>query len=544
MRSNVFYKEFNDRIKDMNDVQLREIFKNVIRKLPETSYEEVLSIFDKNIDIVNEKDILNIINEYKAKFDLIDNFEWYFHASGYEEYGEYYSPWGGNWVWEYSDQDGIGSFINEVYEYAIYLTNLRKYKYAKELFDLILYANYQFLDDDGGDDYEISLFELEKEGLINLGVKKLCLYAIYVTFQCSDNKSKSIYKYFKNNNFKDISIEDSFNFGTEVLTNIDDFWNDWILLLLLNPGDIEYRLLYEAFEYNNYFNYQKYLDKISINHPKLYIDIFNFLLKQSKIDDIIDIGNTALSVLDKNLKIRNDIALYLAKYDLNNKEKYIIESFKSDTSVPNLLRIINNGYFLKHRDEIKKCIVVNCDKCNYKVSELFTNSVNEDLFYYLNFFTGNFDVFFDKCKSIKKSLGWSDSFIQYGIYLMLLYFDNNINSKVYKNILSELFNKFGFEDRLFLDDDNSIVFSKWKEQFDIIDNDKYIDWLMEIIDMRVDAIVGNNHRGSYFKAAKLVVALGEVLDSNGIQSKESFVDYYYRKYSRHSSFKKELSNYM
>ena len=73
---------------------------------------------------------------------------------------------------------------------------------------------------------------------------------------------------------------------------------------------------------------------------------------------------------------------------------------------------------------------------------------------------------------------------------------------------------------------------------------KYIDWLKDIIDKRVDAIVSNSHRKSYFKAAILVIALNEVLESNDIQNKDDFINYYYKKYSRHSAFRRELNKYI
>ena len=162
MRSNEFYKEFNEKIKYLNLVELKDVINNVIRKIPETRYDETLSIFDKEVNAINEKDIKNKIKEYKEKFKQIDDFELYFHATGYEDYGEYYSPWGGDWVWEYSDEDNLSDLIYDTTMLAVDLTNKREYKYAKELFDMVLYTNYQFLDDDGGDNYEISLAELKE----------------------------------------------------------------------------------------------------------------------------------------------------------------------------------------------------------------------------------------------------------------------------------------------------------------------------------------------------------------------------------------------
>ena len=129
--------------------------------------------------------------------------------------------------------------------------------------------------------------------------------------------------------------------------------------------------------------------------------------------------------------------------------------------------------------------------------------------------------------------------------MWLLYFNRNNNSKVYNSIIYSAFDELGFkEDMLFLDNDYKLIFNKWKINFEINNKDKYIDWLQSIIEKRVDAIVSNGHRGSYFKAALLVVAFAEVLESNNIQQKQEFVNKYHQKYSRHSSFRKELNKYM
>lgn len=167
MRSNKFYSEFNEKIKDLDLGQLKDLVNNIIRKIPESKYDEVLDIFNENKDNINEQETINVLKAYKEKFELIDNFELYFHATGYEDYENYYIPWDGDWVWEYTDEDNVSSLIEEATIYAVDLTNKRQYKYAKELFNLILFTNYQFLDDDGGDNFELSLKELKENNLIN-----------------------------------------------------------------------------------------------------------------------------------------------------------------------------------------------------------------------------------------------------------------------------------------------------------------------------------------------------------------------------------------
>lgn len=546
MKSNEFYNEFNKKIIGMNLEELTQLINNLIRKIPESKYNEVLDIFNNNSDM-NESNICKRINGYKKQFNKIDEFELYFHATGYEDYGEYYNPWGGDWIWEYTDEDNIGELINNASLFAIELTNKRFYKYAKELLDIIIYTNFQVLDEDGGDNFEISLKELKENNLINIDINTLCLYAIYATYQSSLDKEKvnNIYEYFKNENFRDILVEDSFKLGTEVLNNIDFFWENWIKLLLTKPGNIEYRLLKDALIYNNYYDYKKYIDDFAICHPKIYIDLFNWLLVNDEIDEIVNIGNKALLLLSDDLKIKSDIALYLAKFDNSNKEKYLLNSFTSNTNIPNLVRIINNGFFFKHAKEIENIIIIGKDKINYENNELVKNIIDKETYFYLNFFIGKFDLFFKECSSIKCSLGWSGSFIQYAVYLWLIYLNENINSKVYNKVLFTVFNELNFKDNTsFLDEEYSKIFIKWKENFAVINKEIYLDWLKDVIDKRVDEIVSNGHRKSYYKAAILVVALGEVLDSNNIQNKLDFVNYYHQKYSRRSSFRKELNEYI
>ena len=67
--------------------------------------------------------------------------------------------------------------------------------------------------------------------------------------------------------------------------------------------------------------------------------------------------------------------------------------------------------------------------------------------------------------------------------------------------------------------------------YNISDKEKYIDWLKNIIDIRVDAIVSGSFRGLYYKTAILVVALGEVFELNNIIDKSDFIDFYLKKYS-------------
>ena len=548
MSSDEFYKIVNDKLKSLNLEEIKKVLNNIIRKVPMNKYDEIVEIFNKRKYEINEDDINQKIKYYKKKFKEIDEFQVHFRATGYEDYGDYYNPWGGDWVWEYSDDDNIKTLIEDSLLLAIDLTNKKHYDKAKILFDLILYTNYQVLDEDGEDNFEISLRELENEKLITISIDKLCLYTIYTTYQLSskENRAINIYRYFENNNFKNINIMEAFKLGTEMVDDIDEFINEWICLLLEKEGNEAYFLLKEALEYNNFNNYQKYIDGFAKYHPQIYLDIFEYLEKSNQIDEILNVGNKALMLVDCNLTIRSKIALYLAKYDNDNQEKYVLEGFKSDTNVPNLLRIINNDYYLKHKEDIDSRICINSNRVSYYIcNELNKNEIDEEKYNYLKFFTGNFDEVFETCLKYKNTIGWSGSPITYYVYLWLLSFNKTKETKAYNTILFDTFDKLGFkENTMLLDDDYSLIFNKWIKNMEVINKDKYLDWLLNIISKRVNDIVSNNHRGSYYKAAILVVAFGEVLESNNIKTKEEFINEYHQKYVRHTAFRKELRNYL
>ncbi|NSW92648.1 MAG: hypothetical protein HPY74_18705, partial [Firmicutes bacterium] len=80
----------------------------------------------------------------------------------------------------------------------------------------------------------------------------------------------------------------------------------------------------------------------------------------------------------------------------------------------------------------------------------------------------------------------------------------------------------------------SIKLTKEQEEF-------YLNWCIKEIGDRVDAIVSNQHRGSYHKAAGLLVAMAETLANRGEKNKGmDLIEKYRSKYSRHSAFKSEI----
>jgi len=73
------------------------------------------------------------------------------------------------------------------------------------------------------------------------------------------------------------------------------------------------------------------------------------------------------------------------------------------------------------------------------------------------------------------------------------------------------------------------------------DRDKYFKDAEKAAGKRIDAIVGSKHRKSYWKAARLILAIAETYWSNNEPDKgQRLINQFREKYSRHSAFIREL----
>lgn len=80
-----------------------------------------------------------------------------------------------------------------------------------------------------------------------------------------------------------------------------------------------------------------------------------------------------------------------------------------------------------------------------------------------------------------------------------------------------------------------------KFPFDEQEKMKYFSMAEKAGKMRINAIVSNKHRKSYWKAAELILAIAETYWSNSESEKDQLlIDHFQQKYNRHSAFQREL----
>lgn len=304
---------------------------------------------------------------------------------------------------------------------------------------------------------------------------------------------------------------------------------DWIQFLSQKNDDISFKLLINSLEYSNYDNYKKVLEMNKVTHPKLCIIILKKIYELKKYQEVIEIGESIINDVDDS--IRRDIALLIAesykKFDSDfDISQCLYIAFESSHDVSDLIRIINNDYLVKYKEEID---IIKEDP--YK-------NLDSNARVLFSYFLGEFADFLDFFKDNQEYLGWTYSNMNTYVELVLFLLCDSNETEIKKKLASSICFDIGINDdyNLYNADEREInyfqILNVWKKHFTISDKIKqdYISWLEETVAKRVDAIVSNKHRGSYHKAAFLVCILDECLENLNIKNKGEIIEFYENKF--------------
>ena len=524
--------------------QIKKFLFSVIEKLSDSQNKEIIELINKDfkdeLQSLNLGDLDRTIEKIEEQFDLINDGELQFHCETYET-GDYYY-YGDDYETRYYDSENVSSIILNAYNLASILITKKDYRNARKILDLIVFTNYSVLEDDSNDilDYEID--DIVSFELVNVDINKICLTLLFITILISDKKLEEIYNYYKLYAFRDIKLEDSFDLGLEKIKNLDIFLQNWIQFLSQKNDNISLNLLINSLEYSNYENYKKVLEMNKVTHPKLCILILKKIYELKKYKEVIEIGESIINDMDDN--IRRDIALLIAEsykkidsdFDIS---QYLYIAFESSHNVSDLIRIINNDYLEKYKEKID---IIKEDP--YK-------NLNSNAVVLFNYFLGEFDDFLNFFKDNQEYLGWTysnmNTYVELALFLLCDWNETEIKKKLASSICIDI----GIIDdyNLYNADERGIEYFKilnvWKKHFTISDKIKqdYISWLEETVAKQVDAIVSNQHRGSYYKAAFLVCILDECLENLNMKNKGEIIALYEKKYLKYTAFKKEINKY-
>ena len=569
----LFYEKAAELIGKMQEAEMMVSLHNLARKTAEPDRKQFLQLLEDSLDqvlgakadfkrLIPEDRVKQKMKQIKADFSLLADGELYLTAKGYEDYSK---GWPSDWVYEYSDDEGVAIIIEEAFLFAHDLLYDCRYDAAIIVYDLILETQIavQEEEDLGDGFFFLSVAELVFEELLKLDMEQLGLAAIYATYQTQqpEQRAAAIYDYFSYPFLARLKLEDMLAVGREELEDQAEFFQAWISYLKQQSGDLASRLLHEAcFFHEGTSGLVKAARNSYQDHPSLFLLALSAYEEQKDYSTMVDLGQEALASLDPDLKIRATIALktsqaasFLNKQELQHKCWY--EAFYSDSTVYNYLRLFSDPAATVLYLELAKSRIGQLDKTSQSFSlpesELAKNTLSLFSQKQLCFFTGDFVKVKDSFMAKKKALGWTGDFIEHGVDLfLLLLMDYEQLTQASQALAERVSSQLGvIEDQA--DKGKAAVFwswfKHWKAAHPLADEERkfYLIWLENLIEQRIKAIVSGKFTRKYASVALLAASLGDIQASWGLpDARFQTINKYQTRYPRHSAFRRELRAYL
>lgn len=542
--------QIGEKLAEMSEQEKDEWIYNMARTTGEKRRNDFINSLIA-IDTQQDHRLISLKKEMDDWCEKVDDQEIYIECRGYEVYGDSY--WDNDWSYEYSDPFGIGSQLIRAFQVAEDLLFHKQYEQALDLYERLCMMSFSTLDNDMGEWSELELEDLVENELVSLNLKSILLNLMYARYQESRGvkRAEMLYRYLSWRMHPNINIEDMFIVGPEELTGLDIFMEEWISFLKNMNGDLAGELLTEACLYQGGCERLGEIAKeVRERHPVLYKNACQQLLDDNNLSECEELGLEAIGLLPENLIIRGTIANLTAEAAERLEHADVVKqcyeaAFYADATLNHYLRLFK---LPEHQDmterAAKYALTLPYDRTwreNHNNNQLLENQLPDDYKKAIRFFNGEFDDIMAISRREKAVLGWSSDFKGIAVPLFILLLDkNNDVTKAGQRLMSGLARRLGYHE-----DEQSFAdrFIYWKEKIVLTNEqyEKYLAWLHKEVEQRTEAVVGGGYRNSYYKAAELIVALGETLESNGaLHGKENLIEHYRKKHSRKSAFKAEL----
>ena len=526
-----FLNKINEEIADKSDVELKDLIIKLAKQLPNGSYAEVLSWFSTAEGLVQDVD--NKVQSLSARLDElsleIEGGMYEFHWNFEYHYDDYDDD-------DLIDENGLGKELDVLFEGVMELVHIGEYRNAKQLFGKLFAI--EITDDDYEDISMETLFD--NDVLRTPYVETLYAYA-YCVLRCEQGYER-VSQFFeimdsRGYHVEQFKLEDVLRAGGGALSDESTFCEEWIQYLMGLPSnrptckrDV---FLLDALTHSGGVSaLEKFVSENKIGFSKLGFKLIDLYFDDKRYDDAVVIIYDAfenLKGVDSNKRIFSDYLIEIS--ELVGSQEYfkigIVEAFRASLDAKYFVEIFR----LRNQDLIAEAV-------DYLRSK--KGDASEFDYYAIEFLMGNYELVWKRCAKDKNPLGWSN----YGF--------NSGSGSALKGHLFPLFLGLLSKDRLGKISARLIeaefCYSAFTElllqSFSLFAADayqKYFNWCKAEIENRVVAIVSNQHRGSYYKASALIVAMAEVLMvREGEDVAMSYVKNFKAMFPRHNAFIKCL----
>jgi len=482
------------------------------------------------------------------------------------ESGDYCDGWG----WDdaiYEERDwGDEGWVDEADNFLVEARELLLnggYKQAKEAYSR-LFEILEKGEEPGhlpGDRNSFDMLEVDIE-------EHLALYlrAIYLDSPPSERQA-NLFETINEYNYlaRDIGLEDIINALDTDLPDFDLFLNGWVKFLEDQNKIKVGRLLREAVVLQGGVDAIAVLARKNAElYPRAYLDWINALGEEGGAEAVIAVAREGLATIPKDYVVRAEVAEIISRYGEKLNDNYLKlegykESFYSDPSISYLLDLYGIAIecdcleTIQNQAEQRLWELFKQDRghvdYSYHHADLSSAYLSDNILYRALVLGGRYIELFELCKG-KGSLGWSGGnnpkpfFVTFTMYLLS---GNGTHLKVTEKQLNNLMTGsfYGLDNeqatkykKIISLTSRSIELTEEQEEY-------YLKWCTKEIGKRVDGIVANQYRSSYYKAADLLVAMAETFTNRGEKQKgANFIEKYRSKYPKHSAFKRELTQSM
>lgn len=507
---------------------------------------EARDSFLKSLSGKPDKEEMDFAQALKVCEEM-ESLEIHFSCESYEEYDNY---WSDNWTIDYQDTYGTAKKLDTLLEYICNAVSHHSYKEAIVIADRILGMEFFAEDTSGGDVLELVLTEMFDNELLQFSRQDfldMYIRGIYFYFT-GEEQYRRLMETLNNLLWREYGVEDILIACALKTEEINSFLDRFIPWLGENGGNRAGEILTEASLLRG--GTEKFTSaalQYGRKYPVLFVSCCEELIKEEKKESCGRVAQEAVKQLDKKLVYRGRAAALgaLALEGLEeNTVKLWEEAFWSESSLNHLLHLLNCDYeeqefsALLEKERIHIGNIPERSSFYVKSEDQFdVNTLSAHQKVILKFFLTDAAESMEYCSSKKEHLGWSNE--PQGVLVPLFLAcvtGKRTMTRAMRAALGRITGRCGFKDTQEFWD----LLVLWREKHFTADEKECLLWLEKEIIKRTDAVVGGGYRGSYDKAAELVVALDEILAEKNMRLRGETRERIRQMHSRKSSFKKEI----
>jgi hypothetical protein len=564
-----FITELSSRLDKLSYDELKAIILHHAQTLSPAERQPFLDIFSglkrrRGQKLVStEADYL--LKEIDAFGKRVENYE-YTDGWGWDHELRDERAWGDeSWVYEV---DSLFEEIDKLYEAG-------DYSLARKAYEQLLGVYHGAVEEGqlAGYDHD----EMLRSDLEEIALKYL--RCIYLTERPA-SRPKALFGAISSTYYNiSLTLEGITNVSLEDLPDLDRFGRNWTAYLKKRKGDaLATRLLKEAI---GLFQGIEGLEALARDHgleyPGAFVDWLEALKEKKLYEDMVRAAELGLETLPDSLAIRARIADYLygAARELNQEDLgklALKEALHSSPSLSRLLNLLDSAESHEQRttlidEAMSRFAEIQGRKGRSRTTswtigrspDLDENYVPENLEMYCHLLRGDYSKVFSLMEK-SKPLGWSHGKSPNALAVPFFLFAGWNKDQPLTPNMSDLWNQATLVRTLIHDDwkfedyheelESGDLGSRFRAYLENILKDqpiaekdlkRYLQSAEKAARKRIDAIVSNKFRKSYWKAAQLILAIAETYWSNGKHDEgQKLIDHFRAKYSRHSAFKSEL----